>query len=243
MARGKYAHRADTRLRVLESDELKKAHTRIGELEAALAHARGEANSFQKQMQGKAMEAAAHLSGKEKKMLRDKIASLQYQAAQTRLHDAVLMWEVVHRNRFGRPSPAEIWISVDVADDIYNDITPEQMAETRDYWYSVHWEIAALFFADYDEMRAFFLLVEGHDWRIAGENIDGVYSSTRHATRMLHVGKIRDSLMKREYERRAYYERIWKARQNGHVEPMATFEIIGNDEDVRDGLIKKMKSR
>jgi hypothetical protein len=242
MARGKYAHRADTRLKVLESEALRKASARIAELEAELATAHNEVNTFRKQMAGKAMAAAAHLSGQEKKILRDKIASLEYQDAQARIRNAVLVWEIVHRNKFDRPSPDKIWFGNDVDDDTC-DITPEQMTQTRDYWYSMHWEIAALFFSDYDEMRRFFLIVEGHEWRIAGENIDGVYSSTRHATRSLHTGKVRDSMMKREYERREYYERIWKAREAGHVEPIQTFGIIGTDEDIKENLVKKMKNR
>jgi hypothetical protein len=45
MAKGKYAARADSRLKVLESEALREAHVKITELEAQLVEARHEINT------------------------------------------------------------------------------------------------------------------------------------------------------------------------------------------------------
>jgi hypothetical protein len=240
VTRGKYAAKAEGRLRALESEALLQANARIKELERALGAIRHECDVLRRDVHSHAMDAAAKISEGEKNDLRDQIAELKRHDSQERIRYAVLAWEIVHRNEFHRPSPAKLWGEAYGTESraVIEDVTVEQMKASWDLWIAIHWEIAALFLPDYDEMEKFFILVEGHGWRVAGD----VGWSSREATRNLRVGKIRDAVMKREYRRRDYFERIWKARQGGHVEPIDTgVDIPADPEDVKENLIEKMK--
>jgi hypothetical protein len=247
MARGKYAARADTRLQVLESSALRDAHAKIADLEEQLAKAKHKLDTAEAQMQGQAMKAAAGMSAREKRNLRDQISSLEYQAREDALRYAVLTWELMHRTTFERPSPAKI-VGIGSDDFDYPEFpeTPEQLKETYDYWCHVHWEVAALFLADFEQIRRFQKLTQGYEWRMAGDTI--VRTTARENTRTLYKGRIRDAMMKRVMAMRDYYERIWKARLAGNVEPMSQFrEILDHVDDApvdrRDNLLKKMRAR
>jgi hypothetical protein len=145
VAKGKYAARADTRLQALESAALQEAHAKIRELTTELNQARHELDVARAQMHGQAMQAAAGMSMREKQNLRNKIASLEHQASEDRVRNAVLTWELMHRTKFDRPSPIEIFDPeghprwVEPSSDVH------EIAESYDYWTKVHWEVAALF--------------------------------------------------------------------------------------------------
>ena len=238
--KGKYANRADGRLKVLESAAVRDATAKITDLQARLAHTQQELNTYQAQMQGQALKAAAGMSAREKKDLRDRIASLEHQAAEQRIRNAVLTWEVMHRNKFGRPSPEKILGMGTIG------VKTAEAQETWDFWCSTHWEIAALFMADYDEMLRFFRIAEGYEWGIAGDTHTG--TTARESTRHFRKGRIRDHMLKRVYAMREYYGRIWTARLAGHVEPVSHFrDILGDGDeapqDRRDQLVEKIKAR
>ena len=245
--KGKYANRADTRLKVLESETLRDAAAKIADLQTQLAAARQELNTYRAKMQGQALKAAAGMSAREKQNLRDKIASLEHQAAEQRVRNAVLTWEVMHRAKFDRPSPTEILGMGTI--DARLDGAPEpreELQESFEYWCAVHWEIAALFLSDYDEILEFCRIAEGYTWGVAGDKTLG--ANAREATRNFRKGRVRDHMLKRIYAMREYYDRIWQARLAGHVEPVIRFRyILGNaDEaptDRRDQLVEKIRAR
>lgn len=240
--KGKYAAKADTRLKVLESEALREATAKIKDLEAELKQARQERNVSQAKMTSKAMEAAAAMSAREKSNLRDKIASLEHQAAEQRIRNAVLTWEVMHRNRFDRPSPAKL-LGITLITEAQLEEAPESREELKDsidYWRSVHWEIAGIFFCDYDEILRFFRVVEGYTWGIAGDRkILG--GSARENTRNLRKGKIRDHMMRRNRGLREHYDCIWKARLAGGVEPVKHLRDFIS-EPPKDGVERMVES-
>lgn len=244
MARGKYAARADRRLEVLESEKLREAHAEIRDLKTQLAAAQQEIKTTNAQVQSKAMQAAAHLSAKEKTDLRNRIASLEHHSAEQAIRHAVLTWEVMHREKFDRPSPAKL-LNPDRHPDQEFPEPRDDLKDSCEFWFSVHWELAALFITNYDDMWRFFETAQGYSWRMAGDTDIG--TNARENTRNLRKGPLRDHMMRRVNEMRAYYDRIWKARQAGKTEPITRFtEIVGKDEspaDTRDRLIKNLRDR
>ena len=236
MTRGKYAARADTRLKVLESEALKEASAKIKELERQLGAAHHERDTTRAEMQSKALSAAAGMSAREKRNLRNQIASLEHQVAADRIRNAVLVWEIMHRAKFDEPSPVQILPD-----------TP-----SYDYWITVHWEIGSLFCPDYDEIWKFFRLVEGYEWRIAGSLLAGdsgqptIKQNAREASRAMIKGGLKGGLVRRMRDMREYYDRIWAARQSGDVEPILHFQDAHSQDahhkDRREKLIEKMKS-
>lgn len=231
MTRGKYSERADSRLRVLESDALREAHATIRDLKTQLGDAKHDLDVAQAQTSAKAMQAAAHLSGREKQNLRNRIASLEHQASEERIRNAVLTWELMHRHKFDQPSPAKI----------LSNETPESYR----YWCDVHWQIGALFISDYDELWRFFRIAEGYAWGMAGGNVSGptgesIRLTARESKRILHKGRLKDHMLKRVRRLRAYYDRIWRARQAGGVEPISPWKDDDRDvpDDVRDRLVQ-----
>ena len=84
MAKGKYAHRADTRLKVLESEALQKSQEKINDLTKQLEQAKQELHLAKTGMHSKAMQAAQGMSAREKQHLRDQMASMAHQHKEER---------------------------------------------------------------------------------------------------------------------------------------------------------------
>jgi len=243
VTRGKYAARADTRLKALESEALREAHNRIKELEHQLGEAKHEIDTAKAQNHSQAMAAAQGLSAREKANLRNEIASLQYRSKQDRLRYALLMWEIMHRAHFGTPAPLVLAPA---------DAGPDDPSYA--YWLTVHWEIAALFCADYDEIWEFFESAQGYRWKIAGT--DKLYGKSgqpvtkqtaRESTRQFMKGNIKGAMMRRIHNMHDYYDRIVAARGHGAQEPVVHFQDAhprdAADEDIRDNLVGKMKKK
>lgn len=230
MTKGKYANRADTRLRVLESKALRDAHSKISSLKDELSATRQQLNSLEAQIQSKAMRAAAALSMKEKANLRNEVASLQIRAKEDRIRQAVLVWELMFRATHSRPAPL---------------VLDHHSADTDAfaYWLTVNWEIACLFFKDYDEIWEFFEQVEGHGWRMSGGDVGGpsgqptIHQNGREANRVFKKGKIKATMMRRVHDMRAYYDRIITARQHGQLEPVLTFAETRRESTIKDDML------
>ena len=237
MTKGKYAQRADSRLKVLESEALQQAHAKIKELTEQLSAVKKEINEARAGIHSKAMAAAAGLSKREKEHLRDQLASMAYQHDADRMRYAVLVWEIMHRNKFGTPAPLQM----------------ERDSESHEYWLSMHWEIATLFFKEWEQIQEFFARCEGTRWRLAGSGASHLRGgmplppqTSREATRRLEKGRMKNSLMRRVFAMRAYFDRIEAARKTGDLEPILAFKDSRNDEtpeDVRDKLIEGLKDR
>jgi hypothetical protein len=253
MTKGKYAVRADTRLKALESAALRDAHAKITELEAQLGQAKHQLDTAEANMHGQAMTAAAGMSRREKQHLRNKIASLEHQAGEERVRNALLTWELMHRFKFGRPSPAKLLDPKpdcgDTARPMIRELPPDadvnELQESYDYWIDVHWEIAALFMSNYDEIWRFQEIAQGYRWGIAGFWGANARENTRNVRTT--SGRISGHLIKRVNGMRDYYQRIWKARLAGGMEPVSHWEDVVTDDmapaDRRDALVKKMRAR
>lgn len=240
MAKGKYAQRADTRLKVLESEALREAHAKIADLSSQLSEAKHEINIVRSEISSKALQAASGLSTREKQNLRNQIASMEHQRDKERIRYALLTWEIMHRNKFGVPAPLRV---------------DPSCGDSYKYWIGVNWELASLFCPDWESIREFFLLVEGYEWKIAGDNgLAGksgdplLKQSAREADRLFKKGRIKDRMMVRVSMMKAHHDRVYKARRAGKTEPILMFRATETDsrisaEDRHDRLINRMREK
>jgi hypothetical protein len=241
MAKGKYAVRADARLRALETEAVCAARAQIHELTTALTAARHQVQMTEADITGKAMAIAERLVIEEKKRLTQRIEELEHTRSADRVRQALLTWEIMHRNRFGTPAPLKMGFNEELTRDSY------------EFWLTCHWEIAALFCTDYDEIHRFFEQAEGYSWRLAGDGPSNygyeplAKQTSREATRRFRKGHLRDMMMNRVVNMRAYYDRIVFAREHDQTEPVLTFADANPadacPEDTRDGLIEKIKEK
>lgn len=257
MTRGKYATKADGRLRVLESEALREATAKIRDLEAQLKEAKHELNTATTQMQSQAMQAAAHLSSKEKQHLRNQIASLENSNKEDRVRMATLVWDLAHRWIHQRPAPFAIPVSSresHIADDYLGDQEglSADMKQSKDLWFSISWEIAALFFKDYDDVWTFLETVEGR-WRMSGDTafifdsgrVIQKTSSRENTRNMKKAGPMRSHMSKRIRAMQDYHERIWTSRGHGDPEPVVSFKqtavLHQTPDDKRRELVSKLQ--
>lgn len=230
MVKGKYAHRADTRLKVLESEALQKSQEKINDLTKQLEQIKQELHLAKTGMHSKAMQAAQGMSAREKQHLRDQMASMAHQHKEERKRYALLMWEILHRTTFGTPAPFVMH--------------PSDKSESHELWIKVNWEIATLFFNDYDEIWDFFRVVEGMTWRLAGG--DGSGQTQREANRWLMKGSMKKLMMVRVGKMRAYFDRIYHSRQTRIPEPVKSFAEIApakTSADRKEDMIEKLKEK
>lgn len=228
MAKGKYAHRADTRLKVLESEALQKSQMKINELTKQLDEAKQELHVAKAGMHSKAMQAAAGMSAREKQHLRDQLASQAHQHREERKRYAVLAWEVLHRTMFGEPAPLVMH--------------PSDESESRKTWLKCNWEIATIFFDDYDEIWDFFLAVEGVPWKLAAD--EG--QTMREANRFLKIGSLKKMMMARVVKLRAYLDLIYQSHQTKVPVPVKTFAEIApatTAKDRKEAMVNKLKEK
>ena len=228
MAKGKYAHRADTRLKVLESEALQKSQMKINELTKQLDEAKQELHVAKAGMHSKAMQAAAGMSAREKQHLRDQLASQAHQHREERKRYAVLAWEVLHRTMFGEPAPLVMH--------------PSDESESRKTWLKCNWEIATIFFDDYDEIWDFFLAVEGVPWKLAAD--EG--HTMREANRFFKIGALKKLMMTRVVKLRAYLDLIYQSHQTKVPVPVKTFAEIApadTDKDRKEAMVKKLREK
>ena len=228
MAKGKYAHRADTRLKVLESEALQKSQMKINELTKQLDEAKQELHVAKAGMHSKAMQAAAGMSAREKQHLRDQLASQAHQHREERERYAVLAWEVLHRTMFGEPAPLVMH--------------PSDESESRKTWLKCNWEIATIFFDDYDEIWDFFLAVEGVPWKLAAD--EG--QTMREANRFLKIGSLKKMMMARVVKLRAYLDLIYQSHQTKVPVPVKTFAEIApatTAKDRKEAMVNKLKEK
>jgi hypothetical protein len=214
MSKGKYAQRADSRLRVLESETVRDANAKIAELKDQLAHANQELHEVKAEISSKAMQAAQHLSSREKTYLRNKLASVEQQARDDRKKFAIQTWELMHRNKFGEPAPQP---------EAY---TPKCNDEWYRYWLDVKWLLLPIFCPTYYEAEEVLDEIEG-PWDLAG--FDG--RSKRENTRLLRKGALRKYLARRHEVIRKYWQSVYTGRQTNSPVPVKTLVDWRNSDD------------
>jgi hypothetical protein len=221
--KGKYAQRADSRLRVLESEALRESSAKIDALKTELAQTKHQLHTAQAEIQSKAMQAAAALSAREKKHLRDKLASVEQQVHDERMKLAILTWELMHRSKFGEPAPRREAFRPRCADEWYQ------------YWLEVKFLLVAVFFPTYDEAEEFLDEIEGR-WELAGFE----RHTKRENNRWVRKGTLRNFLARRHADIRQYWQAVYKARQGDSPVPVKAMADWRNNDD-KDWQETRMK--
>lgn len=237
MAKGKYKARAANREAARDNELIVEKVDEIARLKAALAQTEGQLQKERAERGTLVLARANELSAEQTKPVREEIVSLKHQCLEDQVRYAVLMWEIMHRKKFGRPAPVHLH--------------KEDEPESYEYWIAVNWEIASLFGDDWESIERFQFLCQGWEMKLSGCELHGnrgqptLKQTAREATRQVRKGNIRDLMRGRVKAMRAHYDRVYAARQGGDTEPMFLFRDTLSDtqasEDRRENLVDKMR--
>lgn len=237
MAKGKYKARTANREVARDNELIVEKVAEVAALKAALAEVQRQLRAESAERGTLVVARADELSDEQIRLAREEIVSMKHQRGEDQVRCAVLVWEIMHRQKFGRPAPPHLH--------------REDEPESYDYWISVNWEIAALFCPDWESISRVQLLCQGWELQLSGGEIHGsrgqpsLKQTRREATRQVNKGNIKDLMWGRVKAMRAYYDRVYAARQRGDTEPILSFgETLSKTrapEDRRDHLVDKMR--
>lgn len=237
MAKGKYKARAanrevarDNELIVEKVEEIAALKQKLTDTERELARERTERGAI-------VLARANELSAEQIRMAREEISSMNIQRVEDQIRYAVLVWEIMHREKFGRPAPLHL--------------DPDDEPESYDYWITLNWEICSLFCPDWESIGRAQLLCRGWTLQLAGSELGGrngepvLKQTRREATRQVRKGNIKGMMLGKVRDLRTYYDRVYAARQRGEIEPTLSFRDAHSNsqapEDKRENLVNKMR--